>query len=121
MGAQQSKSVPITPEAGMHEKAVLERLRSLRVDADDDADDYVHVGDEKNAAATIYDAVSDREPEGLAVEVLESWQSKLLRDPKNRSVCTPLPTSSFLGTPLLSCNPTHPWEVIDNRKFVLPG
>ena len=96
----------------MHEKAVLERLRSLSMDArEDDVDGYVHIGDENNATAATaaaYGVTSDREPERLAVEVLESWQSKLLQDPKNRSVRTSLPTSSFLGTSLLSSNPNCP-------------
>ena len=69
----------------MHEKAVLERLRSLRVDTDEEDDGYVCIGDEKRGATAVAcDAASDREPEGLAVHLLESWQSKLLNDPKNR-------------------------------------
>lgn len=81
MGAQQSKPT-VTPEVVMHEKAVLERLRSLRLDEEDG---YVCIGDEKRAATAVAcDAASNREPEGLAVHLLESWQSKLLNDPKNR-------------------------------------
>lgn len=63
----------------MHEKAVLERIRSLRVD-DDAEENYVHVYSEKG----LHDITSNWEPEGLAVTLVESWQSKLLQDPKNR-------------------------------------
>lgn len=68
----------------MHEKAVLERIRSLQVD-DDAEENYVHVYSEKG----LHDITSNWEPEGLAVTLVESWQSKLLQDPKNRFVIPP--------------------------------
>lgn len=66
----------------MHEKAVLERIRALHTDDDFDEESYVSVHHEK----PLRDMAFEREPEGLAVSTLESWQSKLLQDPKNRSV-----------------------------------
>ncbi|KAH6647087.1 peptidase C1-like family protein [Truncatella angustata] len=84
MGAYQSK---LTPEAALHEKAVLERLRSFAMDddiaedvAEDVAeDDFIHVADEKVGRVHL-----SRQAEGLPVQLLSSWQSKVLQDSKNR-------------------------------------
>ncbi|RYP62744.1 hypothetical protein DL771_009589 [Monosporascus sp. 5C6A] len=78
MGAPQSK---VAPETAMHEKAVLERIQSLQIEDTDSGDNYVYVDSEKGP---IHNIASDRQPEGLAIRLLESWQSKLLQDPKNR-------------------------------------
>lgn len=61
----------------MHEKAVIERLRSLQVQ-----DDFVEVtsDSEKSLGPLV------REAQGLPVHVLESWQADFLKDPKNKSV-----------------------------------
>ena len=76
MGNQASK----TAEAVVLEKAVLDRLRTLQVE-----DDLVEVNrdacSDKQDAWRLY-----RQPEGLPVQVLKSWQSTVLNDPKNRSV-----------------------------------
>lgn len=72
-------------EAAAHDRAVLERLRNLQVE-----DDYVEVDGhgEKAPFGTLL-----REAQGLPVHVLESWQSSILKDPKNKSVSPP--TSSW--------------------------
>lgn len=75
MGAQQSKS---SPEAAAHEKAVIDRLQSIKLE-----DDFVHVSSEKEA---VFNGGINRQPEKLAVEITQNWQSKLLEDPKNRFV-----------------------------------
>lgn len=75
MGAQQSKS---SPESAAYEKAVLDRVRSLKLE-----DEYVHVESEKGAP---FNGGVSREPDQLAIETTQSWQSKLLADPKNRFV-----------------------------------
>lgn len=72
MGGQTSKpSEPTT-----HEKAVIERLRSLHLE-----DDYVEVtGDvEKGTLAPLM-----RPAEDLPIHVLESWRESILKDPKNK-------------------------------------
>jgi bleomycin hydrolase len=80
MGAQQSKT---SPETAMHEKAVLDRLRSLHLERSDAGDDFIHVGDSEKAASN---GKLEREPEGLAIHLTYDWQTKLLEDPKNRYV-----------------------------------
>lgn len=77
MGSYQSK---VSSETALHEKAVLERLRSYHINEDVTEDDFVHVGGEK----AVRDGRLVRSPEGLPVELLSSWQSKVLKDPKNR-------------------------------------
>ncbi|CAM1502240.1 Fc.00g042240.m01.CDS01 [Cosmosporella sp. VM-42] len=72
MGGQPSKPA----EATIHEKAVIERLRSLQVE-----DDYVEVSSdvEKTALGPLM-----REAEGLPIYVLQAWQDTILKDPKNK-------------------------------------
>ncbi|KAI1343209.1 peptidase C1-like family protein [Xylariaceae sp. FL0016] len=78
MGAEQSKP-HYTPTA--YEKEVIHhRLRSMRLDRSDEEDDFVHVGDEKVGL----ERNLEREPEGLAVEAVKDWETKLLADSKNR-------------------------------------
>ena len=72
MGAQPSKPA----EATIHEKAVIERLRSLQVE-----DDYVEVNSDAEKAVL---GPLMREAEGLPVHVLEAWQDTILKDPKNK-------------------------------------
>ncbi|KAI1080181.1 peptidase C1B, bleomycin hydrolase [Whalleya microplaca] len=76
MGAQQSKT---SPEILMHEKAVLERLRSLQLEVESE-DDFVHVDGEK---ALVDDTIT-RTPEKLEIELTRAWRSRLLANPKNR-------------------------------------
>lgn len=76
MGSYQSK---ITPEAALHEKAVLERLRSFEIKDEDSEDEFVHVGSEKRGDVRLV-----RNAEGLSIGQLDSWQSRVLHDPKNR-------------------------------------
>ncbi|XXH05911.1 hypothetical protein Hte_012353 [Hypoxylon texense] len=83
MGAQQSKS---SPETAAYEKAVLERLRSLKLE-----DEFVHVESEKGA---LFNGGISREPDQLAVETTQSWQSKLLADPKNRLALSALSSAN---------------------------
>ncbi|OTA54686.1 peptidase C1B, bleomycin hydrolase [Hypoxylon sp. EC38] len=92
MGAQQSKS---SPEAAAHEKAILDCLQSLKLE-----DDFVHVSSEKEV---LFNGGINREPEKLAVEITQNWQSKLLEDPKNRLALSALS----------SANPRH---VLTNRS-----
>lgn len=82
MGSHPSKT---TPEAVLHEKAVLERLRSLSIEEDVAEEDFVHIGNEKGI-----DARASRHAEDLPVKLSTLWQSKVLADPKNRSANTPL-------------------------------
>ncbi|KAI0838273.1 peptidase C1B, bleomycin hydrolase [Hypoxylon sp. FL0890] len=83
MGAQQSKS---SPEAAAHENAVLDRLQSLKLE-----DDFVHVSTEKEA---LFNGAINRQPEKLAVEITQNWQSKLLADPKNRLALSALSSAN---------------------------
>ncbi|KAI0138047.1 peptidase C1B, bleomycin hydrolase [Hypoxylon sp. NC0597] len=92
MGAQQSKS---SPEAAAHEKAILDRLQSLKVE-----DDFVHVSSEKEA---LFNGGINRQPEKLAVEITQDWQSKLLEDPKNRLALSALSSA-------------NPRDVLTNRS-----
>lgn len=73
MGGQASKP----GETTIHEKAVLERLQNLQVE-----DDYVQVSGD--AEKTIGPLI--REAQGLPLHVLEAWQERILKDPKNKSV-----------------------------------
>ncbi|KAK7420640.1 bleomycin hydrolase [Neonectria punicea] len=100
MGAQASKSA----EPTLHEKAVLERLRSLQLQ-----DDYVEVsGDaEKGSVGPLL-----RKAEGLPVHVLESWQSAFLKDPKNKLALTAL--SSQNPREVLTSLPT---EIADQQIY----
>lgn len=86
MGSSQSKP---TAEQVLHEKAVLERVATLNCEPlglDDDIDveeleEFVHVALERTREARL-----SRTAEALPVKLLGSWQSRVLRDPKNRFV-----------------------------------
>lgn len=78
MGAQQSKGSPEVMAAVAHEKAILERLQALSSE-----DGFVHVDNEKGA---LFNGGITRQPEKLAIELTQNWQSKVLADPKNRFV-----------------------------------
>lgn len=81
MGSTQSKP---TPELVLHEKAVLERLQSMEEDFSEvieGDEEFVHIGHGIKGGVRLR-----REAEVLPVELLGSWQSKVLHDPKNRSV-----------------------------------
>ncbi|KAI0124699.1 peptidase C1-like family protein [Xylariales sp. AK1849] len=77
MGSYQSK---VSPETALHEKAVLERLRSFQMSDSAPEDDFVHVDDEKRP----HEARLSRQAEGLPVQLMGAWQTRLLEDPKNR-------------------------------------
>ncbi|KAH8662007.1 peptidase C1-like family protein [Xylariales sp. PMI_506] len=87
MGGSPSK---MTAEMAAHEKALLERLRSYHISEDGSEEDFVHVEDEKVGSAVLL----SRESEGLAVGLLDSWQTKLLEDPKNRLALSALSTAN---------------------------
>ncbi|OTB03939.1 hypothetical protein M426DRAFT_321240 [Hypoxylon sp. CI-4A] len=87
MGAQQSKSSPEVAAAVAHEKAVLERLQTLKIVEDD----FVEVHNEK---APAYNVAIDRKPEKLGIETTQSWQSKVLADPKNRLALSALSSAN---------------------------
>lgn len=76
MGAQQSKVV------SENEKAVIERLSSLKLEYSETGDDFVHIDGEKAA----FDGKLHRTPERLGIQLTYDWQSQLLEDPKNRCV-----------------------------------
>ncbi|KAI1764925.1 peptidase C1B, bleomycin hydrolase [Hypoxylon sp. FL1150] len=83
MGAQQSKS---SPESAAYEKAVLDRVRSLKLE-----DEFVLVGSEKE---DLFNGGIAREPDQLAIETTQNWQSKLLADPKNRLALSALSSAN---------------------------
>ncbi|KAI4602155.1 hypothetical protein KJ359_009392 [Pestalotiopsis sp. 9143b] len=98
MGSTQSKP---TPELVLHEKAVLERLQSMEEDFSEvieGDEEFIHVGHGIKS-----DVRLRREAEVLPVELLGSWQSKVLRDPKNR-----LALSALSGA--------NPMEVLASRS-----
>ena len=77
MGAQQSKASQPT----VHEKAVIKRLRNLQVE--ENTDGYVEItsdAEKMSFGPLIWKA------EDLPVEMLESWKTSFLKDPKNRCV-----------------------------------
>lgn len=92
MGSSPSKMPPRTT---LDEKAVERLLRSFQLGTESPEPGFVLVdnddGDDEKMAGT--DARLARRPEGLPVHLLGSWQSRLLEDPKNRSVylCTHVP------------------------------
>ncbi|KAI1392321.1 peptidase C1B, bleomycin hydrolase [Hypoxylon trugodes] len=94
MGAQQSKT---SPEEAAHKKAVLDVLQSLKSELSNeflksDADnEFVYVESEKG---TLSNGQITRQPEQLAVERTEDWQSKLLADPKNRLALSALSSAN---------------------------
>lgn len=77
MGSQPSRLAATHTPA---EKAVIERLRRLKLEeleASDD-EDYTLVNEK-----TALDGPA-RQPAGLPVEALTNWQSTVLQDPKNK-------------------------------------
>ncbi|KAK3365160.1 peptidase C1B, bleomycin hydrolase [Lasiosphaeria ovina] len=70
----------------MHEKAVLQRLRSLQLEDNSAEEGYVYVDDSKlEKGEKAAKAISkSRRPEPISVVRAEEWQDALLRDPKNR-------------------------------------
>lgn len=91
MGSHPSK---VSPEAAAHEKAVLERLRTVQINEADDGvgndndDGFVYVMTEEKTGRRSYGEGGIRKlfrcPEALPVELMGAWQSKVLEDPKNR-------------------------------------
>lgn len=77
MGAQSSKSAPDT--------ALLQRVEKLQICAEEDERTEDPAQNEKQHP------LADREPGGLSVQLMESWQSSFLKEPKNRCEI------SFLG------------------------
>ncbi|KAI1185197.1 peptidase C1-like family protein [Nemania serpens] len=84
MGAQQSKVV------SENEKAVIERLSSLKLEYSETGDDFVHIDGEKAA----FDGKLHRTPERLGIQLTYDWQSQLLEDPKNRLALSALSTAN---------------------------
>lgn len=91
MGNSQSK---VPSDAAMHDKALLDRLRSMQLEKKEAADEeYVHVECfEKSHDSNTEDIskLKSRSPKGLSVSEVEKWQDSLLKDPKNRY---PLPST----------------------------
>jgi bleomycin hydrolase len=71
MGAQPSKPT-------LHEKAVFERLHSLQMQDDEE---FVEIS--SNAEKAPLEPLI-RDAQGLSIDVLESWQASILKDPKNK-------------------------------------
>ncbi|ETS78467.1 hypothetical protein PFICI_10529 [Pestalotiopsis fici W106-1] len=89
MGSSQSKP---TAEQVLHEKAVLERVQSMDrdfLDGNDVEEEFVHVDNEVTE-----DARLSRVAEALPVKLLGSWQSRVLRDPKNRLALSALSSAN---------------------------
>ncbi|KAK0628552.1 peptidase C1B, bleomycin hydrolase [Bombardia bombarda] len=81
MGAYQSK---LSVEESLHEKAVLERLRSMHLEDKTD-EGYVYVDDgNTNEKGEAQDVAKSRQPESVSVSLMTQWQDTLLQDPKNR-------------------------------------
>jgi len=81
MGSYQSK---LPADATAHEKAVLDRLRSLQLENRDPVDDeYDYISDGKTSEKA-YAAAKSRQPESVSVSEMAKWQDALLDDPKNR-------------------------------------
>lgn len=76
MGGQQS--TPAVRSA--HEKAVMERLKNLRMEEEDD---YIEISGAQEKQAHISQPLLCQSG-ALPVSVLEAWQSAVLKDPKNR-------------------------------------
>ncbi|KAI6778201.1 uncharacterized protein J7T54_000010 [Emericellopsis cladophorae] len=79
-GAQSTSNGPTA-----HEKTVVDRLQNMRVEDDG----YVEITDEKNG-----NILREWKPQGLELQTLESWQSAILEDPKNRLALTALGTEN---------------------------
>ncbi|KXJ93957.1 peptidase C1-like family protein [Microdochium bolleyi] len=103
MGGQASSRMAAPSASVDDEKALMARLRALQVRdhattvAHSDDEEYVQVDaavdgcNEKSAPAAAATAaarrragLSGRQPEGLEVGALASWQRRILEDPKNR-------------------------------------
>jgi len=84
MGSYQSK---VSPEAALHEKQVLERLRAMNLQSNRHSDDgFVVVNEDGRVVNEKANGglVARREAEGLSASQMQAWQSQLLADPKNR-------------------------------------
>jgi hypothetical protein len=93
MGAQQSSS---SSEKIAQEKAILERLRSVQLGIAED--DYVNIDNGGSSKEKGYSLdLQQREPEGLSVQIVRTWQSIFLQNPKNRFVPFPFRQSSWLS------------------------
>ncbi|KAH7175525.1 peptidase C1B, bleomycin hydrolase [Dactylonectria macrodidyma] len=99
MGGQPSK--PVEPTS--HEKAVVERLRSLQMQ-----DGHEVNGDAEKASF----GPLVREAKGLPINVLQSWQADFLKDPKNKLALTAL--SSQNPKAALTSLPT---EIADQQIY----
>ncbi|KAI1779346.1 peptidase C1-like family-domain-containing protein [Hypoxylon cercidicola] len=69
-----------------YERGVLEPLLARELE-----DGFVHVEAERGA---LFNGGISREPDQLAVETTQSWQSKLLADPKNRLALSALSSAN---------------------------
>lgn len=83
MGAYQSK---LSSEPTAYEKLVIDRLRALQLEEQNDGD-YICVSrPDTNPVSekTIVNINESRRPEALSVPLVGKWQETLLSDPKNR-------------------------------------
>ena len=71
MGAQPSKPT-------LHEKAVFECLHNLQMQDDEEFIEISNNAEKPPLEPLIRDA------QGLSIDVLESWQASVLKDPKNK-------------------------------------
>lgn len=77
MGAQPSK-----PQEAISDKALVQRLGNMHLNKDRAGESWsspqnTTVSDEKRV-------IAHREPQGLSVQAVESWQREFLKVPKNR-------------------------------------
>jgi bleomycin hydrolase len=81
MGSYQSK---LPADATAHEKAVLDRLRTLQLEKRELVDDEYDYISDGSLAEKACGAAKSRQPETISVAEMEKWQDALLDDPKNR-------------------------------------
>lgn len=85
MGNSQSTPKAMPQYEDMSDKALLERLRSVRLEQPDNTAAAAAACDEKRQGQTgLVVANRHHHPEGLTVGELSRWQEQLLRDPKHR-------------------------------------
>ncbi|EOO01655.1 putative bleomycin hydrolase protein [Phaeoacremonium minimum UCRPA7] len=96
MGSYQSK---LSPEAAMHEKAVIDRLRAMQLENRESSDEgYVLVSNGKPTETLNEKALGAlklaRQPGNISVSQMQQWQSHLLQDPKNRLALSALSSAN---------------------------
>ncbi|KFH46182.1 Cysteine proteinase-like protein [Hapsidospora chrysogenum ATCC 11550] len=99
MGGQQSKSA----EPSANEEAIFKGLASLQVEDED----YIEVACEKTSHEPL-----TWKPQDLPIQVLESWKSNILSDPKNRLALTALGSNN--PRQVLTSLPT---QIVDQQVY----